>query len=346
MNYMYQIKNIAIEQADKILPVPNNYPLKSGIDDELRTGFSHFFALAKTIYYDISENPECYGFTPTDSINSLQQQMSILYVLARSGKIEDKKIVINISLFKDSIKKAKAKKYNLIFDNLTKLGIKFDGYTGQNFKKDQNSFSVSFPSNPQIIKALKIYADCCTACVEEHQKEIYGAPFYNPYKLFCNFDYKYTADFSKLLQITWVHDHVYFWNENDKNFFMAFYEQAIKNPKIRYDVKFYKGSKLIADICHSNRSRQNIFGLRLYLPPKGNGDRFNQLPQHIIEYMKNHKCSDCDSFAGLKASNGGKCTNTVEWVHEGEELKCCAYHCFDFINPKIEDIPVYCSLQK
>ena len=122
------------------------------------------------------------------------------------------------------------------------------------------------------------------------------------------------------------------WNESEKAFFSAFREQALRNPKIRFDGKFYKGKRLIADICRTNRSRTNVFGLRLYLPKKNIGDKLNRLPLHIIEYIKKHKCSDCDSFAGLKARNGGVCVYRVDWSRGGEDLRCCPYHCFDFID--------------
>lgn len=60
--------------------------------------------------------------------------------------------------------------------------------------------------------------------------------------------------------------------------------------------------------------------------------------------MKNHKCQDCNAFERHKEKSDGRCPYTVIWVHDGVENKNCAFGCFHFENPKIEDIPAYCEL--
>ena len=87
-----------------------------------------------------------------------------------------------------------------------------------------------------------------------------------------------------------------------------------------------------------------VLSLHLYLPTNGKDDRFDELPPHLIEYMKNKKCQNCNTFSAKKDRNNGKCPHTVYWAYDGEEQRGCSYHCFDFEQPNIEDIPAYVGL--
>ena len=94
------------------------------------------------------------------------------------------------------------------------------------------------------------------------------------------------------------------------------------------------------------KTRRTFFALILYLRIKDDNkkDRFDKLPVHIIEHMVNQKCLDCNAFEKHKVKSGGRCPYTVIWEYDGNENKNCAFGCFHFENPKIEDIPAYCEL--
>lgn len=376
MDYKYHIQYQAIERANAILPVPEDYPLKSGITDKFRAEFSQLCELVKNIYLDIAENPEVYGLPLIDayeqngkqiswgpigaSSRSLYKPVEMLYILSCSGKMDDCTLRVHIQTFKDNIKKGKFTGYNLILNRLTYVGFIFEGYTEKGFAKGNEYFTVSFPSNPEIMKTLKAYCDCRETIEKEYVRED-RSDFERSFHI-C--DYKYTADLVALPGIVWAKDKTHSWDDEAKTFYVAFYEQAVKIQKIKYSGDFYKGSKTIAKLRYEDdlwkqdvgyftnseyrdiitRGMKTYFALILYLPIKGDKNRFNSLPSHLIEYMKSKKCQDCNAFAGQKAKNDGKCTHTVEWSHNGQEYRSCSYYCFHFENPRVEDISAYCSL--
>ena len=377
----YHIQYQALERANAILPVPENYPLKQGLADKFRGEMARLTEFARKIYRDIAENPEEYRLLLVDvyeqnnqqisfgiirdSMNSLNKPFDVLCAVVRAGNINNGVLDVHIPAFMENIKKIKPGKLtglNKKLNAFEKLGFDFGGYTGKDFADGREYFSVSFPCDPSILQTLKTYYDCVADYPEDKGAWEDGcASFTHPFYLF---DYKYTADPDVLPGIVWAKDKVRNWESDAANFYTSFYEHVIKNPRIRYNGNFCKGSKIIARLryeddlwkqdmwCYTNpeyksiitRGMKTYFVLILYLPVKGKPDRFDLLPPHLLEYIKEKKCQDCDAFATQKAKNNGKCPHTVVWEHRGEKIRSCSYYCFHFENPKIQDIETYCSL--
>ncbi len=57
----YHSQQQALEFANAIIPVPENYPLAEGIEEDFRIYLSRLCALGRDIYLDIAEHPEDYG---------------------------------------------------------------------------------------------------------------------------------------------------------------------------------------------------------------------------------------------------------------------------------------------
>ncbi len=242
--YKFHAQYQAIEYANSILPIPENYPLREGLDKNFRDNFKELTELARVIYHDIAENPEEYGvllydindcnngriglFCPgpvLDSWKSLRRPVDIIYALSCSGEIKGEVLKVDARVLASKIKEMKLSRYNLILDRLANIGFIFEGYAN---KKIQDDFiTVSYPQNPKIIKTLKTYCNCRN--VEESQK-IHIKTDMN----FYTFDYKFTADLSVLPEIDWVRDKVFTWDTNAKEFYLAFYQYMKKNTNVIY----------------------------------------------------------------------------------------------------------------
>ena len=59
--YKYHVQYQALEYANAILPVPENYPLRQGIDESFKNDFRELTEFAKVMYLDIANAPEKYG---------------------------------------------------------------------------------------------------------------------------------------------------------------------------------------------------------------------------------------------------------------------------------------------
>ena len=317
-----------------------------------------------------------HGLIHRKSWDSLHRLVDVLYALFYSGNMNDETLQVDAKMFASKIKEMKLTGYSAILDGLADIGFVFTGYAQGKIKEDH--VMVSFPANPKIISTLKTYCECrdlgskhTNASFDEtsNKDHIKGnLDFYA-------FDYKHTADLSVLPEINWVNDKVFTWPAEAKEFYTAFYQYMTKNPKTEYQsteshcdffisgqmaAKLrYEDDHLRCDIgCFTNPEYEEIltkskngikrtfFALILYLRIKddNNKDRFDNLPAHILEHMKNHKCQDCNAFERHKQKSGGRCPYTVIWMHDGVENRNCAFSCFHFENPKIEDIPAYCEL--
>ena len=103
--YKYHVQYQALEYSNAILPVPEDYPLRRGLDESFRNDFKELIAFAKTMYLDIANAPEKYGMLLSDvcegesgiisimgrglvhlqSWFSLHRVVDVLYALSYSG---------------------------------------------------------------------------------------------------------------------------------------------------------------------------------------------------------------------------------------------------------------------
>lgn len=371
-----------MEYANAILSVPESYPLKKGIAESFRESFKALVEFAKAMYLDIAKAPEKYGIPlfdvndPHNGVKSLMGQglihhkswaslhraMDVLYALSYAGEMEGDVLKADARLFASKVKEMKLAGYASLFDGLEGINFVFAGYAQGKIKDD--FITVSFPSNPKIIKALKTYCDCRN--IDESQR-----PYVKGNLDFYAFDYKFTSDLSALPEINWVKDKIFTWTPEAKEFYMSFYRYITKNLKVVYKSvdphsDFYINGQMAAKLryeddywrheigCFTNseykeimtRGKRSFFVLILYLRIKDDKhkDRFDNLSTPLIEYMKSQKCQDCNAFEKHKTKSAGRCPYTVIWIHEGVEYKSCAFGCFHFENPRLEDIPAFCEL--
>ncbi len=252
--YKYHVQYQALEYANAIRPVPEDYPLKRSLDANFRDNFRELTQFAKIMYRDVAASPEKYGMILADvnehdgvgslmghglihrkSWNSLHRLVDVLYALFYSGNMNNETLQVDAKMFAFKIKEMKLTGYSAILDGLANIGFVFTGYAQGKIKEDY--IMVSFAENPKIISTLKTYCECrnlkrkhTNASFDETNNKDYikgNLDFYT-------FDYKHTADFSVLPEINWVNDKVFSWPVEAKDFYIAFYQYMIENPKIVY----------------------------------------------------------------------------------------------------------------
>lgn len=381
--YKYHVQYQALEYVNSILPLPDELPLKKGLDKSFIDDFRDLIELIKKIYCDMAEHPEDYGLLLIDvheqnnhaihlcvrgplreSRNSLHRLLDVLYALFDSGKVQNNTLISDGQSFIAQIKKQAITRYYLIINKLIEFGFTISGYNNNKIK--ESLLEVSFPSNPKLINTLKTYCGC-KEINEDQQKFIKNI---DQFKLnFYTLDYKYLVDLSQLPEIVWVNDKIYTWDKEAKKFYLAFYEYMQKFPNVEYKGErkgnYYLEKKALAEIRYEDdlwkeelsyytvpeyrniilKDMKTYLVLNLFLKIKGREDRFDKFPPQIIEYMKNKKCQDCDVFDRYKKQTG-QCPHTVIWSHNGEKYRSCSFYCFHFENPKIDDIPLYIDLLK
>ena len=136
-----------------------------------------------------------------------------------SGTIQNHILLWDGQSFISQIKSSKITRYHLILNKLIEFGFVINGYSNNKIK--DATFTVSYPSNPQMIDTLKVYCDCRE--INEDQEKFIGD--IHQFKLnFYTLDYKYLADLSQLPEVIWVTDKIINWDKEAQDFYIAFYE--------------------------------------------------------------------------------------------------------------------------
>ena len=114
--YKYHCQHQAEAFARAVIPIPKNYPLKSGLPKEFQPNFSKLCELAKDIYLDMAKQPEAYGLMlvdiesedhnlARDGYRTIHRFGDLLSNLSRCGELKNHQLIVNAEEFRKSIKK-------------------------------------------------------------------------------------------------------------------------------------------------------------------------------------------------------------------------------------------------
>lgn len=350
----YHSQQQALEFANAIIPVPENYPLAEGIEEDFRIYFSRLCALGRDIYLDIAEHPEDYGVallsiseTDTniirDSYRTIHRFLDVVNALFLCGNTQNHILTVETGEFKVRVKKVS--KYGLILSKLIEFGFQISNYNGKVLDSKSEVFTVESPDYPFIIDALDTY---CHAWLKLNENRS-GRKVKNtdsPIKLapeefghhFYRFDYKITADLSKIPMSQWVSDEAVYigLNESEKQFYMDFYKRSLDYKDLIFNGDYFFKGKRIARVYANNDKFLTLKLNRMnsYL------DLLDRLPPHLAEVFNKNYCTLCGFQGGTKEA----CKFRLHWNRGDNPHIGCAYLCFNFGNPGIEDMDVFFQL--
>ncbi|MCL1807051.1 MAG: hypothetical protein FWG31_05045 [Oscillospiraceae bacterium] len=353
MQYTYHCQHQAESFANEIIPVPEDYPLKAGLPEDFRGHFAKLCEMAKNIYLDMAKRPEAYGLTlldvsdkdhnrARDSYRAIHRLGDTLNALFLNGEVQNHCLTADAARFKAAAKKIP--KYKMILSRLRDFGFIIS-----------ETLTAEYPDHPIIIDVIKIYCDemrkIMTGRREQGVKErkndetlirLAAEQFHHH---FYRFDYKVTADLSKIPMLTWVNDEAAYqgYDGRLKRFNEAFFLESLKYKDLLFNGDYTYRSKRIARITDAGYKalgeRDVCLSLKLSEPDKYM-DSIRATPDSIRELFQRNYCNHCD----FQGATGEYCKFRLKWTFGGTPYEGCAYQCFNFYDFDIALVPDYWRL--
>ena len=178
--HLYCCQNTAQEYLYHIVGVPDDFDVKESClagagKQDFIAGLKALTAIVKNIYADMIVYPSEYGFPliedieyrpfnpkVTGSSNAPNRLITILNILVQCGKLLNDGIVVDINVFAEMCK-AQTKVYfkttnsHFIFQKLIDFGFVIDGFDGKKFDKKKDTFTLSYPNDNRVVRALYYY---------------------------------------------------------------------------------------------------------------------------------------------------------------------------------------------
>jgi hypothetical protein len=353
MEYRYHIQPQAEGFARSIIPVPQDYPLREGVNRDFPIHFAKLCELVREMYLDMAQRPESYGLKLIDigvndhhairaAKNTLHRLFDTLLRLYQNGVLENHTLTVSAERFRDACKKNQGAvsnpipKYELILSRLTDFGFAFSDFTGKPFAKTVETFTVEYPDNPEIIDTVKIYCECRDKSRNDAAKGS-GNNFHHN---FYSCDYKITADWNALPSQQWIRDEIRSKGYDDSiaDFYVAFFEYSLKYPEIVYDGEYKYKKKRIARGLFEGLGKQN---LSLILKDMDNYiTTIEIMPDSVKEPFTRNSCNHC-RFQGATEEY---CKFRRKWTLENIQHDACAFYGFQFNDLDLARVPDYWQL--
>lgn len=339
--------------AKAIIPVPMDYPLADGLEDDLKIHFSQLCELAKEIYLDMAKKPEEYGLAlldinetemniVRDSYRTIHRFLDTVNALFLSGKVDNHILTVDNAIFMVNVKKVS--RYGLILSKLIEFGFCISKFNGKTVDKNTHFFAVEYPDNPYIIDALGTYFQKWIV-INKYRPSAKSKIVNSPLKIspqefihhFYRFDYKITADLSKIPMSQWVNDAADYLclNKEQKQFYIEFYNRSLKYPGLNFGGDYYFKGKRIARVYSS--------GYKMLILKLNRMDSYSEfmkaLPAHIAAVFNRNYCTMC----GFQGATDEFCKFRLHWKLDNTEYVGCAYQCFNFLNADVDDLDIYFS---
>lgn len=361
IEYKFHCQHQAEAFAGAILPVPENYPLQTGLPKDFPLHFSRLCELAKNIYSDMAVRPDAYGLTlidinskdhnlARDGYRSIHRFADTLSNLSSCGTLENHRLIVSAEEFRQNIKKGAGlvsgpvPKYELILSRLVDFGFSVSDFDGKPFSKKVDFFTIEFPEYPEMIDTIKTYCDCWDKlkCKRDEKVKLWPQEFHHH---FYRFDYKITADTEKIPMRQWVSDEADYlgYSPEQKAFSLAFYEHSLQYKDVKFDGDYNYKSKRIARICQTGYIAMGeskfLFHIRLKSMDKYMAE-IVKMPESLKKPMSKDSCRHC-SFQGATA---GKCKFRIHWTFGGQPHTGCAHACFYYADFNVANVPDYWRL--
>lgn len=352
MDETYHVQHQARRFAGQILPVPESYPLRSGLEEGYPAHFAQLCALAKGVYLDMAKDPEAYGLMLVDAkssdhnlardgMRSIHRFADLLSALFLCGSVQNHVLTVPMPAFLSAAKSIT--KLPPLLAKLSDFGFAISALSGKDLDKTLPSFTVQFPSNPFMVDTVKAYCECWDA-LRDDRREVKLSPkeFHHH---FYRFDYKITADLSKIPMAQWLADEADYsgYSPAQKAFSIAFYEHSLRYKGLKFDGEYYYKSKRIARIAETEffalgASRQRL-SLKL-----SDVDAYRALVESLPASLKEPFEKDSCSYCGFQGSTAEFCKFRQTWSLHDRAHVGCAFQCFFFDDFDKEKVPLYFKL--
>lgn len=364
MSYLYHSQRQADSFAKEILPVPEDYPLNPVLPENYREHFVQLCELAKRIYLDMVKEPQAYGLAllpidsadhnlARDSYRSIYRFVETLNALFANGEVADHSLRVDTAKFRKGIKSPVAiTGYGLILSKLCDFGFTISDFNGSMIARGAESFLVEYPDDPEMINTIKAYCDCWAEVdrfrgggkKRGEQNELVKLSPQEFHHHFYRFDYKITADLSKLPMLTWVRDEadIMQYGPKLKEFSIVFFEEMQSYSGVLFNGDYMLGGKRIARI--TNMEYPAVGAKYMLILKLRSMDKYIDFVEKLPDAVKEPFTKSCCQYCGFQGSTKEYCKFRLHWTLDGEPHDGCVHQCFHFSAFNMEYVPVYAKL--
>ena len=302
---------------DHLLPVPAEYPVnpkylyncdKYGYWE----GFRELREVIISIYREFVKFPLEYDI-PTPNL------MNVLYNLSKEGELREDELLIDPAKYLEISQKKwvgykGAKNSSRLIQVLCQYGFSFTGLKGKGFDKKADTYVLSYPKNPEVMKALKGYS---MAFPEgKHFSEA-----------FIHLDYSLVVDTSNIPSNQEYMNYLSYFQREDRLFLQSFHEGLLRNGfsyqlSYEYRLRYFRKEK---DKNYTVECQS--YGRKLFLGLKlKNMDRYSDyihaLPAHIKQMFCRNSCRPDCNFQGATPAH---CRFRIIWHVDNTEYRKCSF---------------------
>jgi len=352
MEHIYHVQHEVISYYKHIPNVPDDVAIDKKLlfgvtESQFVENMCYFTEIMKSIYKDMEVRPNEYGLLIVDinqvnenkadgnlakaSWRSVKRLGDVIAVIGKLGEIDGDKLRMSVLTFKDSLKKLD--KLNLILNKLIDFGFSITDYNGKGFNKGIETFYISYPKKPLLMRIVKAYA--------------ISEPFHNddPHE-FYYFDYKRVADREKLSSHCVSHDLAGLLDEESGKLLVdinkSFVDELGFLPHYKDDsIEYYYKKKRVARFMIDFHNLDVVLILKL----KDMDKYINQietLPDNLRKYFEKGNCRYC----GFQNSTAEHCKFRINWTLNSRKYNACNFTVFNFYNPKRSDAEYFIDLMK
>lgn len=352
MEHIYHVQNEVVSYYKHIPIVPEDVAIDEKLlfdmtESQYIENLSYFTELMKSIYKDMEVRPIEYGLLTIDinqinenkadgnlakaSWRSVKRLGDVIAMIGKLGEVDGDKLRLSVTTFKDSLKKID--KLSLILNRLIDFGFLITDYNGKGFNKGTETFYISYPKKPLLMRIVKAYA--------------ISEPYHNddPHE-FYYFDYKRLANREKLPAHCVSNDLAALISEESGNLLSGinkcFVDELGLLPHYKDDsIEYYYKKKRVARFVIDFHNLDVVLILKLKDMDKYI-DQIGKLPDNLKKYFLNGNCKYC----GCQNSTAEYCKYRISWTLNSRKYNACNFAVFNFYNPKRADAEYFINLMK
>lgn len=303
-------------------------------NDGFAEAFRQLQLLAQSVYDDMFEHPDEYGLKLTPafqdaSVNLVGIMGDVFYAIGFAGVLQDERIIVPVDAFKQLVKKHR---YKLMLDKLIAFGFVIDNYNTKGFEKGSDTFEVSYPDYPNVMRTIKSF-------IEGAQHYINAATTDKYYIR----DIVHTFSFRPVENPSdWPYEPIFLMNTDylpDSQKKIAYHlHERLKGLNLKYSglyesISYNKSGKRVFSMKH-DMVNDTIAGRALLNRPAEYLDAIALLSENLKLPFFQSTCNFCNH----KKSAQTKCPHRISYEAAGKTFYNCNYSAFSFSQIGFEDI--------
>lgn len=341
MDHRYHVQLEIDMYRCRMLPVPADFPVNPdalhGLTEErFRAAFSSLHALMAGLYRAMRDDPAAFGLpqTPVEILADGEPRTlfkrdidglgEVAVALAASGTPQDGLLRVDTAAFYEALKRSCTKKAQRYLSALSGAGFAIGPVD-----KRQAVFTVAYPASPDLLLALKAYAEAPPMTEDFRERHI--------------FDWRRVSDRSRLPADHMVRAAASVFDAAQARVILAAHEallaMGLRPVHKETNIEYHRGKTRAARLMFLYHGMHVLLILKLK-----DMDRYTALVEALPPHLRGHFEQDGCAHCGFQGATDAHCKFRLHWTLDGIAHEACNFPRFTFVNPQAADVPQLAGL--